>query len=317
MILVTGASGHIGRRVVAELLANDLPVRVLLPEARQGDLPWDMDNPPEIVTGSIADDVALFKAVTGAHVVIHLENAQWWGRPRELERVELAGTRNLVEAARAARVGRIITLSHLGAAPSSAFTLLRIKGVLEELLRTSGLAYTIIRSGVVYGPEDAFINHIAMMLSTNPFFFLMPGQGEIVLHPLYVDDLVTVVVRSLDLIETVDQTIEIGGPEYFTLEDLLRTVMRVSRMSRVILPVPPYALRLVTAIYTRVFSRSLMTQQWLDLLAANRTAALSNMYETFRVRPRRFEDTLVTYLPTRRHFVRAVRYVFRRRPREG
>lgn len=315
MILVTGASGQIGRRVVTALHERDLPVRVLLPENRQRDLPWDEDDMPEIVTGTILDDEALFQAVTGVHAVIHLENAQWWGRSRDLERVELVGMRNLIDAARAARVGRIITLSHLGASPSSAFTLLRIKGAVEELVRNSGLAYTVIRSGVVFGPEDAFVNHIAMMLSANPVFFLMPGQGEVVLHPLYIDDLVEAIVRSLDLIETVDQTLEIGGPEYVALEDLLRTVMRVTRMPRLILPVPPYVLRFVTTIYSRIFPRSLMTQQWLDLLAANRTAPLANTYEIFGVHPRRFEDTLVTYLPQRRHFLRALRYTFRRRPR--
>ncbi len=317
MILVTGASGHIGRHVVADLLANDLPVRVLLPEDRQRKLPWDEDNLPEIVTGSILDDVALFQAVTGVHAIIHLENALWWGRPRELERVELLGTRKLVEAARAARVGRIITLSQLGAAPSSAFTLLRIKGLQEEVVRNSGLAYTIIRCGIVFGPEDAFVNHIAMILSINPFFCLMPGEGEIVLHPLYIDDLVTAITRSLDLIETVDQTLEIGGPEYITLVDLLRTVMRVTRMPRFVLPVPPYALRGLTTLSTRIFSRALVTQQWLDILAANRTAPLGNTFETFGFRPRRFEDSLVTYLPSRRHFFQAIRYVFRRRPREN
>lgn len=315
MILVTGGTGHIGRHVVTALQAAGRPVRLLLPENRQRRLPWPEDATPDIVTGDILDDEALFRAVTGAHVVIHLENAQWWGRPRELERVELVGTRKLIEAARAARVGRIITLSHLGASPASAFTLLRIKGTLEEQIRASGLAYTIIRSGPVFGPQDAFINHIAMMLSVSPGVFLMPGQGEVVVHPIFIDDIVTAITRSLDLIDTVDRTIEIGGPEYVTLLDLLRTVMRVSGQQRLILPLPPYALRPLVSLYSRVFSRSLMTQQWLDLLAANRTAALGNTYEVFGVRPRRFEDTLVTYLPQRRHLLAALRTSVKRRPR--
>lgn len=313
MILVTGATGFIGRHLVERLMADGKRVRCLVPENKAQSLPWE--NPPDIIIGNILDEEALFRAVTGVHVVIHLENALWWGRPRDLERVELAGTRTLVAAARAARVGRIITLSQLGAAPSSAYPLIRIKGMVEEVVRSSGLAYTIIRSGIVFGEDDSFVNHIAMSLRANPLFFLMPGQGEVVLHPIYIDDLVDVLVRSLERMDVVDTVVEIGGPEYITLADLIRTVMRVSRMPRVVISVPPYVLRWLTAIYSRVLPRSLVTSQWLDLLATNRATQLGNTYNYFGVRPRRFEDTLLTYMRGQSYWRPMLRSVFRRRPR--
>ena len=96
MILVTGATGFLGRHLVERLLAGNYPVRVLIPEPKVEHLPWE--GTPEIVVGSILDEEALFRAATGAHVIIHLENAQWWGSPRDLERVELVGTRNLITA---------------------------------------------------------------------------------------------------------------------------------------------------------------------------------------------------------------------------
>lgn len=315
MILVTGGSGMVGRHLVDRMLQEGHTVKCLLPEYRQKKLPWTSAPGPQIITGTVLDEEAFFRAVTGAHTIIHLESAQWWGRPRDLERVELVGSRNLVDVARAARVGRIIILSHLGAAPSSAFTLLRIKGILEELIRNSGIAYTIIRSGPIFGADDAFINHIAMMLSLNPLFFVIPGQGEVVVHPIYIDDLVAAIVTSLESIDTVDQTIEVGGPEYITLEDLVLTVMRVTGLSRMIVRMPPYLLRSITAVYSRLLPRALMTQQWLDLLASSHAARLGNMYEHFGIHPRRFEDTLLTYLPGHRFFLSALRYSLRRRPR--
>jgi uncharacterized protein YbjT (DUF2867 family) len=314
MILVTGSTGFIGRHLVQRLLDNGLPVRVLLPEQKQRRLPWE--NLPEIVTGTLANDEAVFRAVTGVHVIFHLENAQWWGRPRNLERVELVGVRNLITVARSARVGRIITMSHLGASPASAYPLIRIKGMVEEAVRASGLAYTIIRSGVVFGEDDAFINHLAMMMQINPLFFLMPGRGEVVLHPLYIGDLIDALVRSLDLIETVDETIEVGGPEYISLSDLVHTVMRVTGMHRLVIPVAPYMMRWTTALYSRILPRALMTPQWLDLLATNRTARLGTLYDVFGVRPRRLEDTLLSYMPDRSYLLPSIRYALRRRPRE-
>ena len=317
MILITGATGLIGRQVVAQLMAEKRALRCLLPQPKQRQLPWDrwMEGAPEIITGNSWNEEALFAAVSGAHTIIHLENALWWGRTRDLERVEIVGTRNLIAAARAARVGRIITVSQLGANPASAFPLLRIKGQVEDLIRQSGLAYTILRSGVVFGREDAFANHIAMLLPVSPLFLVMPGYGEIILHPIYIDDLAEAITRSLERIDTVDQTIEIGGPEYMTFEDLIRTVMRVTGSERSILAVPPYLIRWWLRIYRIVFPRTLITPQWLDILAASRTAHLGNSYTYFGLYPRRFEDTLLTYMPRQHYFWRALRYVFRRHPR--
>jgi len=313
MILVTGATGFIGRHLVSRLLAAGYPVRILHDSQHKDPLPWD--TAPEVVEGNVLDEEALFRAVTGVHVIIHLENAMWWGRRRDLERVELVGTQKLVTAARAARVGRIITLSQLGAAPSSAYALMQIKGQVEEEIRTSGLAYTIIRSGLVFGEDDAFINHIALSLRANPFFFFMPGRGEVVLHPINIDDLIEVLVRSLETVDAVDRLVEIGGPEYITLKDLIRTVMRVTNMPRVIVPLPPYMMRWVTRVYNLLLPRTLMTAQWLDILATNRTAQLGNAFTYFGVRPRRLEDTLLTYMPERNFWLPLLRESLRRRPR--
>jgi uncharacterized protein YbjT (DUF2867 family) len=317
LILVTGATGHIGRHLVQQLMALDHRVRVLLSPDQLGRLPWDTDDPnaPDIVVGTLLEDEVLFQAVSNVHVIYHLENAMWWGRLRDLERVEIVGTRNLIAAARSARVGRIITLSHLGAAPSSAFTLLRIKGQFEALIRNSGLAYTIIRPGIIFGPEDSFVNNLAMLFSINPFFYLMPGYGEIVLHPLYIDDLIEALVRSLDLLRVVDQTIDLGGPEYTTFADLVQTVMRVTGMYRYIIPVAPYIIRILIRLYSIPLRRTLITAQWLDYLAAGRTAPLGTAFNVFGFYPRRFEDTLLTYLPEKRHLGRALRYALRGRPR--
>jgi uncharacterized protein YbjT (DUF2867 family) len=313
MILVTGATGFIGRHLVNQLMADGRRIRCLLPEDKLNNLPWEI--PPEIIVGNLLDEEVLFKAVTGVHTIIHLQSGQWWGRPRDLERIELVGTRNLITAARSTRVGRIITISHLGASSSSAYMLLRIKGMAEELIRSSGLAYTIIRSGIVFGEDDAFVNHIAMILRANPVLFLMPGQGEVVLHPIYIDDLIAAITRSLELIDVVDTTIDVGGPEYITVEDLIHTVMRVSNTHRLILPVPPYVMRWMAAVYSRLLRRSLVTAQWLDILATNRTAPLGNAYNYFGIHPRRFEDTLLTYMPGKRYWWPMLRYTLRRRPK--
>lgn len=318
MIFVTGAAGFVGRHLVERLLDEGHSVRVMVTPRAARRLPlWTAHENVEVVVGLLSDDEALYKALTDVHVIFHLENAQWWGRRRNLERVEMVGLRHLATAARAARVGRIIVLSHLGASSSSAYALLNVKGQVEDAVKASGLAYTIIRTGLIFGPDDAFMNNIAMLLSVNPFVFFMPGRGEVVIHPIYIDDLVSALVASLERVDTVDLTTEIGGAEYTSLHDLILTIMRVTGMRRFIIPLPPYLMRFISRVYSIVLPRALITPQWFDLLATNRTARLATLYEVFGVRARRLEDTLVGYMPKRRYFFRALGYAVRYRPRES
>jgi uncharacterized protein YbjT (DUF2867 family) len=315
MILITGATGLVGRQLVPHLMAGGWPVRVLV-QSRRGRrlprLPWPDELDVETVIGDLADQTSLHQAMQGVHTVFHLASAQWWGTRRDLEQVDIQGTRNVIAAARSARIGRLYYLSQLGAEPASAYTLLRIKGQAEGLIRNSGVAYTILRCGVIFGPEDRFVNSMAMLLRTNPVFYLQPGHGDGLLHPLYVMDLVKALANSLESIDLVDATIEIGGGEYLTYHEMIRTVMRVSGAQRMIVNVPPYLLRNVNRVISRVVRRWPMTPQWFDILASNRTAQLGNLYHYCGVRPVRFEDTLLTYMPYRRYGLEMLRFLWSR-----
>ncbi len=315
MILVTGAAGFVGRHLVAQLLAQGLAVRCLAPPGRDAALltPAGL-TVPELAGGHLLDEESLFRAATGVHVIFHLASAQWWGRTRDLQRYELAGTRNLVRAARAARVGRIITLSHLGAARTAAWPLLQVKGLVEEIIRQSGLAWTIIRSGLIFGEDDAFINALALSLRANPLFFLMPGRGEVVMQPIHIDDLVSALAASLRRLELVDTLVEIGGPEYISLRDLLSTLMRVWHMPRFLISVPPWLLRRMAVLYSRLLPRVMLTPQLLDLLAISRVTQIGNAWNYFGVRPRRLEDNLLDW-QSPYGFRQLLRASFRSRPR--
>ncbi|MCI0712803.1 MAG: NAD(P)H-binding protein [Chloroflexi bacterium] len=321
MIVITGATGFVGRHLVAELLRNGHLVRVLVPprvvnyfENRREGWPWADAGEAEVFLGSIFNAESLYQSVQGAHTLIHLASAQWWGSSRDLEQVDLIGTRQVIAAARSARIGRLIVLSHLGAGPSSAYPLLRIKGQMEDLVRASGLAYTIFRCGLLFGDDDRFINNYAMLMRTNPLFVFQPGAGENLLNPLFVGDLVKGIEASLEKVELVDETIEIGGGEYISFNELTRTIMRVSGASRTILSLPPYLLKTLTATANILFPRWPATRQWFDVLAGNRTAKLGNLFDYTGVRPVRFEDTLLSYMPEKRYGLELLRFIFRRRP---
>ena len=88
----------------------------------------------------------------------------------------------------------------------------------------------------------------------------------------------------LQRLPLVDALVEIGGPEYLSLRDLLRTVMRVWRMPRLLISVTPWLLRRMAVLYSRLLPRVLITPQLLDLLAVSRVTQIGNAWNHFGVR---------------------------------
>jgi NADH dehydrogenase len=313
MILVTGATGFIGRHLVETIAETQVPVRALV-RPRRGREPYPWGESVSQIAGTVEDTEVLHRAMQGTHTVIHLASAPPWANARRLHEVDVEGTRNVVAVARSVRLGRLIVVSNIGADRASAYTLMRIKGEVEETVRSSGLAHTIIRCGLIFGPDDRTINAVAMQLAANPLLFFMPADGASLVHPLWVDDLVDVLIDCLDNPDTIDQTIAVGGPEYLSVEQAIHTVMRVTGMRRLTIPLQPYWLRLATNVFRRLMPRPVLSAQWHDLIAESRTADLNNISDRFGIRPARFEDIIRTYMPDRNYFREMLRYVFGGQP---
>ncbi len=287
MILITGATGFIGRALVRQLSEVGKPIRALIRPSKQTPrLPKGVAV--EVAVVSLADTRGLRAALRDVDVVFHLASEERYGARGDLEQTDIAGTKNLVEAAADAGVDRFVYLSHLGAQAKSAYPAIRAKGEAERYIRSGKTPYTIFRSSLVYGAEDHFTNNLAKLIQYTPGFIPIPAGGRVVVQPVWVEDLVTCMVWSLEKEDALNMTYEIGGSEFFTLQQILEVLMDVTRRRRLIVPVSPIPLRGLTVFLESISPKFPISSLWLDYFAVNRTCAVDSLPRVFGLMPARF-----------------------------
>ena len=291
MILVTGGTGFIGKVLIKHLVEAGYSVRVLIrPSPRSPDIPRNV--PVEVALCALNDVRGLRSAMVGVETVFHLAGVERRGAYASLNAVDIYGTRSVAETARDAGVKRLFYLSHLDADRSSAYPVFKAKAYAEEFIKRSGLDFTIFRTSIVFGPQDGFTTGLARMLSVFPFIFLIPGDGNVLLQPLWVEDLVTCLTWALDDNRTINEIYEIGGPEYLSLSNILALVMDTTGMRRKVIPTSPPYLRGLTVLMEAILPGSPISVFWLDYLANNRTCTLDTLPRIFSLMPARMSQSL-------------------------
>jgi uncharacterized protein YbjT (DUF2867 family) len=291
MFLITGGTGFVGRALVRHLFDEGYRVRTLIrPSPRTPRLPTGV--PLEVAVASLNDPRGLRAALGGVDQVIHLASAEGQGNRGDLLATDIQGTKNLAEAAADAGVKRIVYVSHIGADRMSAFPVLKAKGIAEEYIRRSGVPHTILRSSIVFGPEDRFTVPLTRLLRAAPGLFPLPGGGRAVIQPLWVEDLVTCILWAFDNPQMENQTYEIGGSEYFPLRQVVETIMEVSHHRRTIVPLSMPNMRALIILLDAMFHNFPISSFSLDYFSVNRTCPVDNLTRAFGLMPARFSYRL-------------------------
>lgn len=310
MILVTGGTGFIGQALIRHLTESGRQVRTLIrPSRRSPNLPRGV--PVEVAVSALKDERSLRAAMVGVDTLYHLAGAEWRGPRASLMEVDIQGTQAVIKAAADAGVGRVFFVSHLGADRASAYPVLKAKAIAEEYIRRSGLDFTILRTAIIYGQNDGFTTGLARLLHSLPFIFLIPGEGDMLLQPLWVEDLVTCLTWALDDDSTRSQTYEIGGPEYLSFRDILGIILAETGLKRNLVTVRPPYLRGLTVFFENLFPGLPVSVYWLDYLASNHTCRLDTLPHTFNLMPARFSQRLA-YLKGKNWRLSLLRTLLRR-----
>jgi len=185
-----------------------------------------------------------------------------------------------------------VYLSHLGADRASAYPLLKAKAIAEQFIRSSGIPYTIFRSAIAYGDQDHFTNGLAFLLKISPYFVMMPEEGGSLLQPIWVEDLASVLTWSLEMKQTLNDTIEIGGPEYLSFKKICEIIIEQLNIKRRFVNVRPILLNRFTETLEILMPNFPTSVFWLDYLATNRTTNLDTLPRIYNLLPARMSHRL-------------------------
>jgi uncharacterized protein YbjT (DUF2867 family) len=225
-IAITGGTGFVGRHLAQVLVARGYEVvSIARGVDRRDPSAFEIPNTTFFAADlSSADELTRAFGACGA--VAHCAGINREIGAQTYERVHVAATRNVVEAARRAGVGKIAFLSFLRARPNCGSKYHESKWAAEEIVRASALDYTIFKAGVIYGRGDHMLDHLSHALHTFPVFGLV-GIKDKPVRPLAVEDLAKVLAAALTEDRLSRKTVAIMGPEEMPLGEAVRRVARV------------------------------------------------------------------------------------------
>jgi len=291
-ILVSGATGYIGGRLLAELERLGRPVRALArhPES----LRPRVAPSTEVVRGDVLDRASLGEALAGVDTAYYLVHSM--GAASGFAELDRDGARHFGEAAREAGVRRIVYVGGLGDAGDDLSAHLRSRHETGDVLRESGVEVVEFRASIVIGSGSLSYEMVRALTERLPVM-VCPRWVAIKAQPIAIEDLLAYLVAALDLPAGPSSIFEVGGPDVVSYGDIMREYARQRGLRRLMIPVPlltPHLsslwLALVTPLYARVGRK---------LIASIRNATVvrdGRALHVFPIRPRGLRDAIARAL---------------------
>jgi NADH dehydrogenase len=248
VLLLTGATGTVGRAVLRRLLAAEVPVRCLVRDPRR--LGPDRVR-VQIALGDLGDHLSFRHALRGVDAIVHLASVIRDQPGGSIEELAGVATWRLVQAAERAGVERFVFFSTLGASTRSQARLMRAKAVAERAVAESALKHTVFAPSIIYSPSDPYLTLLARMawLPVMP----IPGSGRAAFQPIWAEDVAEAVLAALpggpEAEAAVGARYELAGPEILTHEEIVALALHSFRRRRRIVHVPlPVTRRLLALV---------------------------------------------------------------------
>jgi uncharacterized protein YbjT (DUF2867 family) len=295
VLLLTGATGSVGRALLRRLTASGEPVRCLVRDPRR--LGADRVR-VQIALGDLADPPSFRNAMRGVRTVVHLAAAIRDQPAGSIEELNGIATWRMVRAAERTGVEHFVFMSSLGAARHDRTRFLRAKALAEDAVLASAVRHTVLAPSLIYAPGDMFLTLLERMALLLP---VMPvsGRGEAVYQPIWAEDVADCVMASLappgaGAAANGAQRYELAGPQTLSHEQVVKLVLRAAGRTRPIVNVPtPLVSRGLRSVEMLMKSRAPATWDEAELLEVSMTSARGTQdAQRLGVAPRAMREVL-------------------------
>ena len=290
MILITGATGYIGHHLVARLVAQGERPRCLFRDIDRAKRLLPADK-VELVQGATTSPDTLGVAIQGVDTIVHaafLTADRKQSTGNEYEKTNVQGTANLIKVAKKAGVKRIIEIGGLGTKPDKPGSYMQGRYLAEKMLKESGLDWTIIQPSVLFGKNAPFIKGLVDLIRTSPVVPLI-GGGKTMFQPIYVEDVVTVLIKVLqDPAGTTNRTYTIGGPAYYSFTQIIDVLLKTMHKQRIKVPAPTPLVGVGAAVMEAVLPKPPLTKAAMTLFSFDNITDLKSVQRDFGFTPMSF-----------------------------
>ncbi|ATU94969.1 complex I NDUFA9 subunit family protein [Phyllobacterium zundukense] len=272
IVTVFGGTGFLGRRIVRRLLEKGFTVRAVSRHPDRVAALFSLDaRAPEAIRADILDPASVALAVAGAHTVVNAVSLYVEHGNRTFERVHVKAAADLAAASRNSRVEQFILISGIGSDPQSESSYIRARGRGEHAV-ASTFPSVIIRPSVMTGPDDTFLTVLVRLIRLLPVYPLF-GDGGTRLQPVYVGDVAEAISHLIDRNDPGGSSIfELGGPQVYTYEELLREIARQLDIQIRLIPIP-FEVWSVLARMAEFLPAVPLTRNQIDLMRRDNVAA--------------------------------------------
>lgn len=266
MILVTGATGFVGPRIVHALREQDRPVRCLVrkPSGSVADAltAWGC----ELVQGDVTDAASLARAVEGCEVVVHLVAIRQ-GRDEQFQQVMEQATHDLIAASKEAGARRFVLMSALGTSADTKDLVpyYHAKWEMEQAVAGSGLEYVIFRPSFVFGRDGGILPTFRKLARLAPVTPII-GSGRQRIQPIWVDDVAAYFAAAVDKHEASRRIFELGGPDVVSWNEFWAQLKQTLGLRRPSVHVPVGLMRVNALLTERLPGDVPLTRDLLTML---------------------------------------------------
>jgi len=284
-LLITGATGFIGQKLVEYLFNKNYKIICLIRE--KSDINFLKKNRIKYIYNYRS------KELNNVDIIIHLAGVINAKTRDEFYESNIETTKKVLDFASKNKIKKIIFLSTAVAKPDVKEDYANTKFIAEQLIKKSKINYVIIKASLVYGKGDK--RHIGALINLIKKYYIIPiiGDGNYLLQPVFIDDLIYAIFIAIEKNEIKNKTYFIAGPKTITFNNIVTLISNSIGVKRLKIHVPEFVLILLSGIYEKFVKNPKVTQEQIKRITSDKIYDISCAIKDMKYNPINFEKGII------------------------